>query len=63
MVAIAPRPGERTIGDVQREQAARELEQLKQHPAVAEVMRQFPPAKISSVKPLPRTASDDSAVG
>jgi DNA polymerase III subunit gamma/tau len=63
MVAIAPRPGERTIGDVQREQAARELEQLKQHPAVAEVMRQFPSAKISAVKPLPRTKLDDSAAG
>jgi DNA polymerase III subunit gamma/tau len=63
MVAVAPRMGEPTIGSVQREQAARELEQLLAHPAVAEVMREFPTMKISSVKPLPKRRTDDSAAG
>jgi DNA polymerase-3 subunit gamma/tau len=63
MVALAPRPGEPTIGSVQREQAARELEQLKAHPAVAEVLRQFPDARIATVKPLPQTKTDESAAG
>jgi DNA polymerase III subunit gamma/tau len=63
MVALAPRPGEPAIGQVLREQAAQELEQLKAHPAVAAVMRQFPQAKISTVKVLPRTKTDESAAG
>jgi DNA polymerase III subunit gamma/tau len=60
MVAIAPRMGEPTIGSIQREQAARELEQLKAHPAVAEVLRAFPNVKIASVKPLPKRKLDDA---
>ncbi len=63
MVAIAPRMGEPTIGSIQREQAARELEQLLAHPAVAEVMREFPTMKITSVKPLPKRKAEDSAAG
>ncbi len=63
MVAIAPRMGAPTIGSVQREQAARELAQLLAHPIVAEVMREFPTARISSVKPLPKRPADDSAAG
>jgi DNA polymerase III subunit gamma/tau len=64
MVAVAPRPGERTIGDVQREAAARELEQLKQHPAVAEVLRQIPQAKITKITPLQQpTTTDETGTG
>ncbi len=63
MVALAPRPGEPAIGQVQRDQAARELEQLKAHPAVAEVIRQFPQAKITNVKILPRAKVDESQAG
>ena len=63
MVAIAPRTGQPTIGSVQREQAARELEQLMAHPAVAEVLREFPQAKITTVKPLPKRKTDESAAG
>jgi DNA polymerase III subunit gamma/tau len=64
MVAVASRPGERTIGDVHREAAARELEQLKQHPAVAEVLRQIPQAKISKITPLQQpTTTDETGTG
>ena len=63
MVAIAPRMGQPTIGSVEREQAARELELLKAHPAVAEVLREFPQAKITSVKPLAKRKTDESAAG
>ncbi len=63
MVAISPRPGQATIGSVQRERAAAELEQMQNHPAVAEVLKQFPEAKISSIKPLVGRKTDDSAAG
>jgi DNA polymerase-3 subunit gamma/tau len=63
MVALAPRPGQPPLGVVEREARARELEQLKAHPAVAEVLRQFPGARIASVERLPKTDTDDSATG
>ncbi len=63
MVALAPRPGEPTLGQVQRERMARELEDLQRHPAVLEVMKQFPNAKIATIKPLPKSKIDDSAAG
>ena len=53
-IALGGRLGEAPVGEVQRQRAAAELEQLKQHPAVAELMREFPDAKISTVKPLAR---------
>jgi DNA polymerase-3 subunit gamma/tau len=63
MVALSPRPGERPLGEVQREAAARDLERLKSHPAVAEVLRHFPNARVASVARLPKTDADDSAAG
>ena len=64
MVALSPRPGDKPLGQVQRELAAAELDSLLQHPAVDEVLKTFPGAKISSVKPMPpRKKSDDQASG
>jgi DNA polymerase-3 subunit gamma/tau len=63
MIALSPRPGQPTLGDVAREQAARDRATLMQHPAVVEVLKQFPDAKISTIRPLADRSSDDSATG
>ena len=63
MVALSKQAGEKPLGQVSREMAAAELESLKQHPAVGEVLRTFPGAKITSVKPMPRKKSDEQASG
>ena len=52
VVALGNAPGERPIGEVQREREAAELREIKSHPAVAAVLQQFPDAEIK-LKPLP----------
>jgi DNA polymerase III subunit gamma/tau len=63
MIALSPRPGDKPVGQLQRELAAAELESLQQHPAVSEVLKTFPGAKISSVKVTPRKKTDGQASG
>jgi DNA polymerase-3 subunit gamma/tau len=63
MIALAPKMGQPTLGSLAREQAARELESLKQHPALAAVLSQFPEARIASIKPLGVTAKPDRQAG
>jgi DNA polymerase-3 subunit gamma/tau len=52
VVALNNAPGERPIGQVQREREAAELREIRDHPAVAAVLQQFPGAEIT-LKPLP----------
>jgi DNA polymerase-3 subunit gamma/tau len=52
VVALSSRPGDRPIEEVRREREAQELRAIKDHPAVAAVLRQFPDAEIR-LKPLP----------
>jgi len=66
VVAISDEPGEPTLNEVSLEmerveQALRadEVEVLKDHPAVREVMRYFPGAEITDVRPLP-TADEET---
>ncbi|MEQ1648065.1 MAG: DNA polymerase III subunit gamma/tau [Hyphomicrobiaceae bacterium] len=63
MVAVSPRMGATPVGQVMRERAAAELEELKLHPAVGEVFKAFPHAKIASVRAMPRAKKDDAANG
>jgi DNA polymerase III subunit gamma/tau len=63
MIALSPRPGDKPVGLLQRELAAAELESLQQHPAVSEVLKTFPGAKITSVKVTPRKKTDGQASG
>ena len=63
MVALSKTPGERTIGEAARERAAAEVSDLKKHPSVAAVLQQFPDAEITSVRPLPGGAKDDTGTG
>jgi DNA polymerase-3 subunit gamma/tau len=52
VVALSNAPGERPLGEVQREREAAEQREIESHPAVAAVLQQFPDAKVR-VKPLP----------
>jgi DNA polymerase-3 subunit gamma/tau len=52
VVALSNRPGERPLGEVQREREAAELQEIRSHPAVAAVLQEFPEAKVR-LKPLP----------
>ena len=63
MVALSKTPGARTIGEVQRERAAAEIEDMQRHPAVAAVLQQFPDAEITSVRQLPQLDKDDTGTG
>lgn len=63
IVALGKSPGERPIGEVQREREKAELEALKAHPALASVLAQFPDAKVASVKPVSARHEDDQAAG
>ena len=63
MVAVSKTAGERPLGEVARERAAAEVRDLQKHPAVAAVLRQFPDAEITSVRPLPGAEKDDTGTG
>ena len=63
MVALSKTPGERPIGEVERERAAAELREIEKHPAVAAVLQQFPDAQVTSVRPLPGAKKDDTGTG
>ena len=64
MLALSKVRGERPIGETRRAADAAEIEALKAHPAVAAVLKEFPDARIASVKPVrPRIDEDDKAAG
>jgi DNA polymerase-3 subunit gamma/tau len=63
MVAVSRSKGEPTLGEVRRAREAAELEALKKHAAVAELLGQFPDARIT-VRPLSvRRDDDEQAAG
>jgi DNA polymerase III subunit gamma/tau len=62
VVALSNTPGERTIEEVRLERKAVELSEIKKHPAVVAVLRQFPDATIE-VKPLPGAKPGDTGTG
>jgi DNA polymerase III subunit gamma/tau len=62
MVALSKAPGEPAIGPAQRQREAAEIEALKEHPAVAAVLRQFPDAKVSFSGQRPKK-TDDTGTG
>ena len=63
MVALSNSPGERTLGEVAREREAAEIRDIQRHPAVAAVLKEFPDAEITSVRPLPGAKTDDTGTG
>jgi DNA polymerase III subunit gamma/tau len=63
MVALSKSPGEPPLGEVERARAAAEIAEIRQHPAVAAVLQQFPDAEISSVRPISGIETDDTGTG
>ncbi len=63
MVALGNTRGEPPIGQVKRERKAEEIRALKEHPAVAALLEQFPDAEITDVQPLPDTKKDETGTG
>jgi DNA polymerase III subunit gamma/tau len=53
VIVLGRGQGERPLGMVAREEAAKRLAEVKAHPAVAAVLRIFPEVEVKSVKPLP----------
>jgi DNA polymerase-3 subunit gamma/tau len=58
VIALSKTPGEKPIGEVERERTAAELKAMQAHPAVAAVLKQFPEARITSIRPLPGAKND-----
>jgi DNA polymerase-3 subunit gamma/tau len=50
IVAVSDKEGQTPLGQQRREREARELEIIKQHPAVKEVLQHFPDARIAAVR-------------
>ena len=51
IVAVSDEKGAEPLGVQRREKEAREIEAIRQHPAVKEVMQHFPGARIAAVRP------------
>jgi DNA polymerase-3 subunit gamma/tau len=60
IVAVSRQRGAPTLGEVRREQDAAELEALKKHSVLAELLEQFPNAKITAVRPVTVRGDDDA---
>ena len=63
MVALSKTAGAIPIGQAQREREAAEIREIAKHPAVAAVLKQFPDARVTSVRPLPTASSDETGTG
>jgi DNA polymerase-3 subunit gamma/tau len=63
MVALSNTRGEVPIGEAERNRQAAEISALKEHPAVAAVLKQFPDAEITAVRPLPDANKDETGTG
>ena len=58
VVTVSNQPGATPVGEIRRTQAAAEIARIKQDPAVAAVLKAFPGAEITEVKPLEPNRSD-----
>jgi len=56
MVAVCDEEGSPPLGAQRREKEAREIEKVREHPSVKQVMRHFPDARITAVRPVPEPA-------
>ncbi len=63
MVMLSKVRGEPPLGEVKRQRAAAEIEDLKRHPAVAAVLQEFPDARISAVRDLAAAPEEDTGTG
>lgn len=63
VVVLSKTAGETPVGEVNRARKAKELAELKAHPAVAAVLDAFPGAEISEIRPLLDAAKKGAANG
>ena len=57
IVALSDEEGAVPLGQQRREKEAREIETVREHPAVKQVMQHFPGARIAAVRPVVEPAS------
>jgi DNA polymerase-3 subunit gamma/tau len=62
-IAISSEPGAPPLGEAVRSEQAREIEKIKEHPAVKAVLEHFPEASITSIRRSGRSTDDGEAVG
>jgi DNA polymerase III subunit gamma/tau len=61
IVAVSDEKGAEPLGVQRREKEAREIEAIREHPAVKEVMQHFPGARIAAVRPTPEPEPESAA--
>jgi DNA polymerase-3 subunit gamma/tau len=59
IVAVSDDEGAEPLGAQRRAREAREIEQLRGHPAVQEVLQHFPGAQIAEVRPTAQATQED----
>jgi DNA polymerase-3 subunit gamma/tau len=60
-VAVSDEEGAAPLGVQRREREAQEIERVREHPAVKQVMQHFPGARIAAVRPTAPSPQDDDA--
>jgi DNA polymerase-3 subunit gamma/tau len=58
IVAVSDETGADPLGVQRRAKEAREIETIREHPAVKEVMQHFPGARIAAVRPTPQPEAE-----
>jgi DNA polymerase-3 subunit gamma/tau len=61
IVAVSDEKGAEPLGVQRREKEVREIEAIRQHPAVKEVMQHFPGARIAAVRPTAEPETEAEA--
>jgi DNA polymerase-3 subunit gamma/tau len=61
IVAVSDEKGAEPFGVQRRAKEAREIEAIREHPAVKEVMQHFPDARIAAVRPTPQPEAEAAA--
>jgi DNA polymerase-3 subunit gamma/tau len=61
IVAVSDEEGAAPLGVQRREREAQEIERVREHPAVKQVMQHFPGARIAAVRPTAPSPQDDDA--
>jgi DNA polymerase-3 subunit gamma/tau len=62
IVAVSEAEGAAPLGQQRREREAREIDKVREHPAVKEVLQHFPDARIAAVRPTAQAAPEPEAV-
>ena len=58
IVVLSGEEGEQPLGVQRREREAREIEKIRQHPDVKQLLERFPDARITAVRPLTTKAAE-----